>query len=63
MIALYKALVTALLDVLDWILLVWVPSFEIERLLYLLASDPHLDCVYICILHTSPHAMTAWISH
>jgi len=27
-ITLYKALVTALLDALDWVLLVWVPSLK-----------------------------------
>ena len=59
MIALYKALVTALLDALDWVLLV----LENERLLYLLAPDPYLDRVFIYIPHTSPHATPAWISH
>jgi len=34
-----------------------------EQLLYLLVSNPHLDHVHICILHASPHATPAWISH
>ena len=29
-ITLYKALVTALLDALDWVLLVWVPSLKVS---------------------------------
>ena len=36
---------------------------ESKWLLYLLAPDPHLDCVFICILYASPHATPAWISH
>jgi len=32
---------------------------ESEQLLYLLAPDPHLDCVFICILHSSPHVTPA----
>ena len=40
-----------------------VSFLESERLLYLLAPDPHLDRVFICILYASPHATPAWISH
>ena len=36
---------------------------ESEQLLYLLAPDPHLDRVFICILRSSPHVTPAWISH
>jgi len=36
---------------------------ESKRLLYLLAPDPHLDHVFICILSSSPHVTPAWISH
>ncbi len=36
---------------------------ESERLLYLLAPDPHLDRVFIYILPPSPHVTFAWISH
>jgi len=36
---------------------------ENERLLYLLAPNPHLDLVFICILYASPHATPAWILH
>jgi len=36
---------------------------ESERLLYLLAPNPHLDHVFICIFYASLHATPTWISH
>jgi len=36
---------------------------ESEWLLYLLTPEPHLDRVFICILHSRPHVTPAWISH
>jgi len=52
MITLYKALVTALLNVLDWVLLVWIPSLKVSGFYTCL----HLDRACICILRASPHA-------
>ena len=44
-------------------LLVWLVSFKNERLLYLLASDTYLDCIWVYILCSSLHVTAMWILH
>jgi len=40
-----------------------VSFLESKQLLYLLTPNPHLDRVFICILHSSQHVTPIWISH